>query len=85
MNDSQFYRIIGAVDDIAYGGLGNAAFHIQLILRHFSFIQQFQKSNADRLIQFQFFHRPLPCTKAIIGSGMKNLVPVAVLSLLFLI
>lgn len=35
MYETHFYRIIGTDDDIAYGGLGNAAFHIQLIPRHF--------------------------------------------------
>ena len=28
MDDSQLYGIVRTVDDIAYGGLGNAAFHI---------------------------------------------------------
>ena len=41
MDDSQLYRIVRTVDDIANGGLGNAAFHMQLILRHFPLLQQF--------------------------------------------
>ena len=41
MDDTQLYGIIRTVNDIAYGGLGNAAFHIQLILRHFPLLQQF--------------------------------------------
>lgn len=41
VNDPQLYGIVGTVDDIAYGGLGNAAFHIQLILRHLTLVQQF--------------------------------------------
>ena len=41
MDDPQLYGIVRTVDDIAYGGLGNAAFHIQLILRHLTLLQQF--------------------------------------------
>lgn len=41
MDDSQLYRIVRTVDDIANGGLGNAAFHMQLILRHLPLLQQF--------------------------------------------
>lgn len=53
MEDPQFYGIVRAVDDVADGGLGNAAFPIQLILRHLLFGQQIAKASADRLIQFQ--------------------------------
>mgnify|MGYP001853144233 CR=1 FL=1 len=41
MDDPQLYGIVRTVDDIAYGGLRNAAFHVQLILRHLSLSQQF--------------------------------------------
>ena len=41
MNDPQLYGIVGTVDDVAYGRFGYAAFHVQLILCHVSFAQQF--------------------------------------------
>ena len=41
VDNPQLYGIVRTVDDIAYGGLGNAAFHIQLILRHLTLLQQF--------------------------------------------
>lgn len=50
VDNPQFYGIVGTVDDIAYGGFWHAAFHIQLILRHVSFIQQFREALAYRQI-----------------------------------
>ena len=41
MDDPQLYGIVRAVNDVTDGGLGNAAFHIQLILRHLPLFQQF--------------------------------------------
>ena len=41
VDNPQLYGIVRTVDDISYGGLGNAAFHIQLILRHLPLVQQF--------------------------------------------
>lgn len=39
MDNSQLHGIIRTVNDIAYGGLGDTAFHVKLILRHFPLIQ----------------------------------------------
>lgn len=50
MDNPQFYRIVGAVDDIAYGRFWHTAFHVQLILCHVSFVQQFGETLAHCLI-----------------------------------
>ena len=52
VDDPQLYGIIGAVDDIANGGFGNATFHVELVLDHVALIQQLRKTLTDSLIQF---------------------------------
>ena len=50
VNNPQLYGIVGTVDDIADGRFGHTTFHIQLILCHVPFIQQFREALAYRLI-----------------------------------
>jgi len=50
MDHTQLHRRIGAVDDIANGGLGHTTFHIKLILCHIPLPQQFCQSLTDRFI-----------------------------------
>ena len=50
MNHAQFHRIVCAVDDIADGGLGHAAFYIKLILRHIPLAQEFLQAGTDRFV-----------------------------------
>lgn len=56
MDYSEFYGIIGAVDQIADGGFWYAAFYIQLIIGHILLFQQFGNSFADGLIQLHHLH-----------------------------
>ena len=51
VDDPEFHRWIGAVDDIGYGGTGKTAFGRKLILRHVLFGKQLLKPHADSLIQ----------------------------------
>ena len=57
MQHPQLDRIVGAVDHIADGRLGHAAFQEQLILRHILLRQQLCQPPADRFIQL---HTPSP-------------------------
>ncbi len=53
VQNTQFDRVIDTVYDIADGGLGNAASHIELVLRHPFFCQQFHHPSTDSLIKLQ--------------------------------
>ena len=50
VDHAQLYRVIGAIDDIADGGLGHAAFYIELILRHIPLAQELFQTGTDRLV-----------------------------------
>ena len=52
MDDPQLDGVIGTVYHISNGGLGNAAFYVQLILRHALFIEHLRQPLADGLIEF---------------------------------
>lgn len=56
MDDSQLYRTICTVYDVANGGLWNSTFHIKLVLGHTAFLQKFVQTFADRFIQFHCSH-----------------------------
>ena len=51
VDDPQFDGIVGAVDDIADGGFGDAAADEELVLGHPMLRQQLRKPHAHRLIQ----------------------------------
>ncbi len=50
VDDSQFDRVIGAIDDVSNGRLGDAAFHIELILCHPAFLEELTEPHADGFI-----------------------------------
>ena len=47
MNNTQFDRVIGAVNDISNGRLGNAALFIKLVLGHVLFFEKLLKTLAN--------------------------------------
>ena len=79
VDDTEFYRIIGAVNHIADGRLGHAAFHVELILCHALFLKQFVQPLADCFIQLHLHHRPCCCTNVSIGRFLLIIVPAPVL------
>ena len=85
VDDSEFHRIIGAVNHIANGRLGHSAFHVELILCHALFLKQFAQPLADCFIQLHYHHRPCYCTNVIIGTVSLILVPVPVLFRIFVL
>ena len=58
VDDPQLYGVVGAIDDIAYGRFWNAAFDIELILRHPALAQKLGQSKADRPIQLHLITPP---------------------------
>ena len=57
VDDPKLYGVVGTLHNIVYGGFGYAALGVELVLSHAVYLQQFQHSAADRLIQLHDHHR----------------------------
>ena len=78
VDDTQFYRIIGAVNDIADRGFWNATSFVKQIWGHISLRKKLRKPLADRFIKLHIITtRSCNCTISIGVCGGK-IVPVAV-------
>jgi hypothetical protein len=62
VENAKLHGIIGAVYKVPDGRLGNAAFHIELILRHFALVEQLGQSLADCLIKLHSLTTIFPGT-----------------------
>ena len=56
VDDTQFYRIVGTIKHISYGGFGNAAFGEKLIGGHFPLCEQLTQTPADCLVKLHIPH-----------------------------
>jgi len=73
VDDSQLHGGVCAVEQIANSGLGNAAFHIELIRCHTALGEQLSQPSADSLVQLHtlpsFVHGTVP---TLYGEGKEN-------------